>query len=70
MAREAMDMCLRVLKERNKAMVVRNSILIVSHITFQDCHVHIFFLTAFLEIAVCSLNSCNSLVKSLQSLMV
>ena len=43
MVREATDMCLRVLKERNKAMVVRNSILFVSHITFQDCHVHIFF---------------------------
>ena len=45
-AREAMDICLRVLKESNKRMfdgyIVRNGLLIISHITFQDCHVHIF----------------------------
>ena len=33
------------------ATVVRNSILIISHITFRDCGVHI-FPTTFLEIAV------------------
>ena len=47
MAREAMDICLRVLKESNKSRFdsysVRNSVLNVSHITFRDCHVHIFF---------------------------
>ena len=41
-----MEMCLRVLKENNKsrfaATVVRNSVLIISHVTFRDCHVHIF----------------------------
>ena len=40
-------MCLRVLKESNKSKVdsysaARNSVLIISHITFRDCHVHIF----------------------------
>ena len=46
MAPEAMDLCLRVLKESNKlsstATVVRNSVLIISHITFRDCQVHFF----------------------------
>ena len=41
-----MDVCLRVLKESNKSRFdnysVRNSVLIISHITFRDCHVHIF----------------------------
>ena len=40
-----MDVCLRVLKESNKSRFdsysVRNSVLIISHITFQDCRVHI-----------------------------
>ena len=46
MAREAMDVCLRVLKKRNKrrfdSYSVRNSVLIISHITFRDCRVNIF----------------------------
>ena len=50
-----MDICLRVLKENNKrrfdSYSVRNSVLIISHITFRDCRVH-FFPTTFLEIAV------------------
>ena len=41
-----MDVCFRVLKERNKSRFdsysVRNSVLIISHITFRDCRVHIF----------------------------
>ena len=41
-----MDICLQVLKESNKSRFdsysVRNSILNISHITFQDCRVHIF----------------------------
>ena len=45
MAREAMDVCLRVLKESNKSRFdrysVRNSILIISHITFRDSPAHI-----------------------------
>ena len=46
MGREAMDICLRVLKESNKSRFdsysVRNSVLIISHITFRDCRVHSF----------------------------
>ena len=41
-----MDICLRVLKESNKSRFdsysVRNSVLLISHITFRDCRVHIF----------------------------
>ena len=44
--REAMDVCLRVLKESNKSRFdsysVRNSALIISHVTFRDCRLHIF----------------------------
>ena len=58
MAREAMDICLRVLKESNKSRFdsysARNSELIVAHINFWDCRVHI-FPTTFLEIAVCTI---------------
>ena len=46
MALEAIDVCLRVLKESNKrrfdSYSVWNSVLIVSHITFRDRRVHIF----------------------------
>ena len=46
MARETMDVCLRVLKESNKSKFdsysVRNSVLIISHITFRNCCVHNF----------------------------
>ena len=46
MAGEAMDMCLRVLKESNKSRFdscsARNSVSIISHITFRDCCLHIF----------------------------
>ena len=55
MAREAMNVCLRVLKKSNKSRFdsysVRNSVLIISHITFWDCLVHV-LPTTFLEIAV------------------
>ena len=41
---EAVDICLRVLKESSKSRFdsysVRNSVLIISHITFRDCRVH------------------------------
>ena len=54
-AREAMDVCFRVLKGNSKSRFdsysVRNSVLIISHITFRDYRVH-FFPTTFLEIAV------------------
>ena len=46
MTRDAMDVCLRVVKESNKSrfesLSVRNSVLIISHITFRDCRLHIF----------------------------
>ena len=46
MALETTDLCLRLLEESNKSKFysysVRNSVLIISHITFQDCRVHIF----------------------------
>ena len=51
MALEAMDICLRVSKESNKSRFdsyrVRNSLLIISHITFLDCRLHIFFRQPF-----------------------
>ena len=41
-----MDVCLRVLKESNKsgstATALGNSVLIISHITFRGCRVHVF----------------------------
>ena len=43
---EAMDLCFQVLKESSKSRFdsysVKNSVLIISHITFRDCRVHIF----------------------------
>ena len=46
MAGEAIDICLWVLKESNKSRFdsysVRNSVLIISHITFRNCRVPIF----------------------------
>ena len=41
-----MNVCLRVLKESSKGRLdsysVRNSVLIISHVTFRDCRVHFF----------------------------
>ena len=55
MAGEATDLCLRMLKESDKSRFHSckggNSVLIISHITFRNCHVHI-FPTTLLEIAV------------------
>ena len=51
MAREAMDVCLRVLKESNSGSA-RNSVFIISHIAFQGLSRAHFFPTTFLEIAV------------------
>ena len=46
MTREAMDICLQVLKESSKSRFdcysVRNSVSIIYHISFWDCRVHIF----------------------------
>ena len=57
MAREAIDVCLRMLKESNNrrfdSYSVRNSVLIISHITFRDCRVHI--------------NSCKHFVRSIRA---
>ena len=56
MTREVMDVCLRVLKESNKSRFdgysVKNSVLIISHVTFRDIVACTFFPTTFLEIAV------------------
>ena len=55
---KARDVCLRVLKGSNKSRFdsysVRNSVLIISHITFRDCRAHIFSdnLSGIIEIAV------------------
>ena len=47
--------CLRVVEESNNGRFdsysVRNSVLNISHVTFRDCHLHIFS-TTFLKIAV------------------
>ena len=55
LAQEAMDVCLWVLEESNKSRFysysLRNSVLIISHITFRDCRLRI-FPTTFLEIAI------------------
>ena len=55
MAQEAVDVCLRMPKESNErnfdSYSIRNSVLIISHITFRDSRMHI-FPTTFLEIAV------------------
>ena len=44
-----MDFCLKVLKESNKTKFnsyrVRNSVLIISHITIRDCRGHMFLRT-------------------------
>ena len=63
-AREAVDVCLRVLKESNKSRFdsysVRNGVLIISHITFWDCRVHSFSDNLFR-------NSCKQHCSYLQS---
>ena len=65
MAREAMDICLRWLKESNKSRFdsysVRNSELIVSHITFRDCRVHIFSDNLPRNSCISVNSQCNSL---------
>ena len=56
MTREATEVCLRVLKESYKSRFdshsVRNSVLIISHITFPRIVACTFCPTIFLEIAV------------------
>ena len=51
MAKEAMNARLRVLKESNKSRFdgscVRNSVLIISHVTFRDCRRAHFFRQPF-----------------------
>ena len=63
MAREAMVVCLRVLKESNKSRFysysARKSALIISHITFRDCRVHSFSDNL-------SRNSCKHLLSTLK----
>ena len=47
MGGEALDICLRLLKESSNSMY---NVLSIPHITLQDCRLHIF--PTFLEIAV------------------
>ena len=60
-AREAMNVCLRMLKESNKSRFdsysVRNSVLIISQNTFRDCSVHSF--SDNLSRNNCMLNQCS-----------
>ena len=46
-----------IAKGKKQCYSVRNRLLIISHITFRDCRVRIFFSTTFLEIAVYIKNS-------------
>ena len=61
MAGEAVDICLRVLKESNESRFdsysVRNSVLIISQNTFRDCSVHSF--SDNLSGNNCMLNQCS-----------
>ena len=58
MTREATDVCLRVLKENNKSSFhsysVRNSVMIISHITFRYRRVHVFFKKPFSKYCSCT----------------
>ena len=67
MTREAMDVCLRVLKESNKSRFdsysVRHSVLIISHITFRHCRLHI-------SSHNLSRNSCILQIKCLQEALL
>ena len=46
MARKTMDVCLGVLKGSKKSRLdsysIRNTVLLIPHITFRYCHMHIF----------------------------
>ena len=57
-----MDLCLQLLKESNKSRFdsysVRKSVLIISHITFRDCRVHIFFDNLSRNICVSNMGYC------------
>ena len=71
MAREAMNICLRMLKESNKSRFdsysARNSELIVAHINFRIVACT-FFPTTFPEIAVCTI--VNSVGPPLRNLVI
>ena len=72
MAWEAIDVCLQLLKKESSnrrfdSYSARNSILIISHITFQDCRVHIFSdklsLGAVIKDALCRVTNIYFLLK-------
>ena len=67
MTREATEVCLRVLKESNKSKFdsysARNSVLIISHITYRDCREHI-------SSDNLSRNSCILQIKCLQEALL
>ena len=58
MAREACGPMFVSTKAKFDSYNVRNSVLIISHVTFRDCRVHIFPTTS-LEIAVCKMRHLN-----------
>ena len=72
MAGEATDVCLLVLKESNKSSFdsysVRNSVMTIFHITFQNCRMHIFSdnLCQNTCIHVCSVQFINTVLLMLK----
>ena len=61
---EAMNLCLRLLKESNRrrfdSYSVRSSLLIISRIPFRDCRVHIFPTTSLGIVVYKNHIACNS----------
>ena len=70
MAREAMDVCLQVLKESNKSRFdnhsVRNGVSVISYITFQDCSKYIFFWQPYRNSCIFNVTCLHDLFKIYQ----
>ena len=58
MARETINLCLRLLKKISKSNFgsysVRNSVLVISYFTFRDCRMHIFSDKSSIQIIECT----------------
>ena len=60
MARETINLCLRLLKKISKSnfgsysISVRNSVLVISYFTFRDCRMHIFSDKSSIQIIECT----------------
>ena len=58
MARETINLCLRLLKKSSKSNFgsysVRNSVLVISYFTFRDCRMHIFSDKSSIQIIECT----------------